>query len=338
MACNAFGSGRLIVGLLLCLYWLGNAHVHAMVFTPGPLIVGMKPTELQTERVTTSSSRPNEAALSDVLARTVQDLLPGYIVRSLERGLDRRVVVLQKFNADSFTGPNGEPLGAIIEPRVVSISGLGVKMSAKITTRVGKSVLEGDEVLLLSPTTNYGELEEKMTDFGLRTAKRLAAMNTPDVSSANPALPRGVVRFYCVQPIDSANRTLQQLGRRLTLELPYFLTEASQKKGLDVAVRGLEFKEMLAVCQQQRAPEKPIEQKVEQKVDEKVETYSWDATIAADAANPKVAQLSVRASDPFSRGNYRRIARIAIVDVANPDLPDIANRVVEGFLKQTTSR
>ncbi len=61
----------------------------------GPLYVGIAPIEIQNASPITSDRLENDKnnALSEVISRTVADLLPSYLQRGLEKGLQRRVSV-----------------------------------------------------------------------------------------------------------------------------------------------------------------------------------------------------------------------------------------------------
>jgi len=317
---------RAIAFAIAASFICGAAAQQGAVFGSGSLVVGMTSPAILPDRLGADASGPDGSS-SAVVAQTVQELLPDYLRRTLERGLDRQVVVTGSYNSEQFTSTDGRPLGAIIESTIANDGVRGIRVTTKISARVGTSTVEGSEVLLLSPRTDYGQLDEKMTDLGMRTARRLAQMSSNDAQAVTK-LPRGVVRFYCVRPTDTGDRNLAMLARRLTIELPAALTEASNKQGLDMVVRGLEIREVITLCD----PSMTL-QGAGDMTQGRIESFSWDGTVSSQ--RPSGSQLSVRISDPnLPGGNYRRITQILIKDTASPAMSEIAEKIVAEFIKQ----
>ena len=141
-------------------------------------------------------------------------------------------------------------------------------------------------------------------------------------------LPRGIVRLYCIQASDPEDRKLVNLSRRLTLELPMYLNEASKKRGLDLVVRGLDIKEAFYTCDAIR-----LGGAVKDVSDGKLENFSWDGIVSSERFG-RGAQFSVRASDPTLTGNYRRVGQIGITELDAPPLAEIADQVLDLFVQQ----
>jgi hypothetical protein len=292
----------------------------------------MKKPELRNELTSSpSQARQADGSQSDIVARTVLDLLPNYIVRGLERALQRRVVVVEQFDPQTFTGLNGQKLDAIITPRVINAGSYGVRVSTNVAVRGRPSIVEAEEVLLISPTTNFGELEFKLTEHGMGTADRLVRL-VVDSSAVDRRLPHGIVRFFCVQSDNADNRHIQLLARRLTVELPYHLNEASKKRQLEILVRGLEYSEALATC------ESRIYRPTRELPNQRVEYQAWDGVLETDPKNPRKANLFIRASEQYSGTNYRRLAQVRIEDVTKPVPQEIADQLVDSMIKQFGAR
>jgi len=319
MTTNLFRLGLAVVlAGAASLYSPTRAHAQtgefqSVITASGPLAVGMRAPDVRTEPSPNTSSPPRpDRPSSDLIARTVSELLPNYIVRGLERGLERRVIVVERFDSQTFKGSEGQDLAAIITPRVINAGSFGVRVSTSVATRGRASVLESEEVLLISPTTNFGELEFKLTEHGIGTAKRLVRLSVSEPSARDQQLPRGIVQFFCVQSDNPDDRHIQLLARRLTVELPYHLTEASKKRRLEIFVRGLEYSEVLASC------ESKSYKSMRQLPSQRIEYQGWDGVLESDPKNPRKANLFIRASDQFSGTNYRRLAQVRIEDVTKP--------------------
>jgi hypothetical protein len=321
MTCNL-----LKIGTFGAAIWLATlAGARAQPFDQGQVAVGILPVELE-------FSSPIKSALnsSDVIARTLNDLIFNYIQHGLERGLDRRVSATKVASADVETGPEGQRLIATIALKITSSGILGLRVSAGIVARPSQS--EAEETLLLSPTIDYGELDGKVSEFALRIAKKIADLAATNAPPGKENLPRGIVRMYCVLPVEPGDRRLQQLARRLTLELPFYLNQTSLKGGLDIVVVGLDFKDSLNTCEQYR----PVEGKTN--FDISAETFSWYGTLAPDSKNQKGAQLSINSRDALTGGNSRPVAQVAINDATSPDMTRLAEAILNAFARKRTDR
>jgi hypothetical protein len=260
-----------------------------------------------------------------VIARTTGELMFNYIQRGLERGLARRVIGIQLSSKDEMSGPQAERLSATVALKVIG-DGLGVKVSARVTTLPTRA--EGEETLLLSPTIDYGELDQKLSEFALRIAKKIAELNVNNPLPAKHDLPRGIVRFYCVIPADANNSRMQALARRLTLELPFYLTEAGRKQNLDLAVLGLDFKEALSTCE-------TVSVGPATSTETRFEGFSWYGILAeAKSGRTQSAQLAVRTRNALAEGNARPLAEVTITDASAPDLLRIAGQVMQAFVTE----
>lgn len=315
--------------------FLFPATARSAITEPGLVFIGMGKPDVQFDRPT--SGRGAE----DLVTRTVVELLPDYVVRGLERGLERRIVVVPSFDTATFLGRERQSLGAIVENQILSAPGLGVRVSTKISTRVRKEpdrsqwvVLEASENFLLSPTTSFGELESRMTEHGDRVAKRLIWLLASSASAKTQA-PRGIVQFLCVQTSNPDDRRLASLSRRLTVELPFVLTEVSRRRGLELFVRGLEYREAFTLCEN---PSRGWSNASDAKSEPRgVESQVWDGAIIFDRNRPTSAQLSIRVADRFA-GSYRRLAQVPIDNLENPRLPEIAERIVDAILAEYRTR
>jgi hypothetical protein len=312
-------------------------NIQSIYIGPGPLIVGMKKTDLILHQ--SSGKFSTERQFDEVIARTIWELLPSYIARSLERSLDRPVIVVSEFDELQFMARDGKPLAAIIQSEVVSTAGFGVRVATKVSVRPKSTVIEGEENLLVSPSTNFGELERKLLDHGVRTSKKFAMLSSGESQAFAQVGPRGIVQFFCITPDNLEDRKLAQLSQRLTLELPFHLTEASKKRGVEVFVRGLGIRESFACVN----PSGLSGIQPTGGTQGTVENYTWDGSLAMERRNsatkdPTKALLSIRVSDAVAGGNFRRIAPVPIDDPSSPQLADIADKILDGIVKAYASK
>jgi hypothetical protein len=330
MACNFLRLVLLLIALL------GHDRVAyaqnaAGIFAPRPFIVGMS------RLVYYRAESPPEFRFDrgdDLISRTVVEVLPNYILRGLEQGLNRRVTVVPNFNPDSFTTQDGQSVDAVVSPTVTVVPGLGVRILTRVAVRGSSSGREIEESLLIPRKADFGELDSKMMEHGLATARRLAILNSESASRKGGVI-SGLAQFFCVIPDNPDDRRLVLLARRLTLELPFYLTQASRKRKLDVLVRGLEFRESLATCDPGFVGGKPSPFQSTRQAG--VEDYAWDGTLAMDKADVRKAQLTIRASDRLSLGNFRRVTQLTIDDLSEVRVPELADRIIGELVKMYQS-
>ena len=79
-------------------FLLFPAAARSAITEPGLVFIGMARPDVQFDRPTTGRGQ------EDLVTRTVVELLPDYVVRGLERGLERRIVVVPGFDSATFLG------------------------------------------------------------------------------------------------------------------------------------------------------------------------------------------------------------------------------------------
>lgn len=306
--------------------------VRALSFDSDFLVVGITPTRIQTDESPRSEQGADIARRNNLLAITIDNVLSDYIDRGLVDSLDRPGSVVDVPNY-SLSQPTGEPLSAVVEPTIAVSGSLGIRISAKLKAKAGPSDVEAEEVLLLPPTADYGDVDVKMSDFGLRIAKRLASLSLGRGQSAQSA-PRGIARFYCVQALDPGDQKLQLLSHRLTIELPDYLAEASRRHNLDLMIRGLDIREALVSCDTFHYSWGGAVPDNTKALSNRIEAFSWDGTIEANPRQPGAALLTVGMSDKSRGTNYRRIGQITVSDPLAPNMAEIADQIVTKFADQ----
>ncbi len=224
MRCSWLWLAGLIVALMCVLPTSGRAGLIDAGSGSGPLTIGLAPTDLRLTIGPTTFLQAGKQQ-TDMIARTVSELFGNYIRRGFEKGLDRPVLVVPANSLTSGQGPS-----IIIRPVIESTGDLGVRISAQIRGVDFKTgITYGfEEFLLLSPTSNFGEVDTKLSELSALIAKRIVATEAGASYREKVGLPRGIARFYCIIPSEPENKTLQQLGTRLSLELPFHLTEAAR--------------------------------------------------------------------------------------------------------------
>jgi hypothetical protein len=301
-----------------------NAGESGGIIGTGMLSIGMKPVELNS---VSSLARGGDAA-TDLIAQNVQELLPSYIQRGFEKGLDRRVSITQ-ISQSSDGLPSAYQ--AIVSPTVTNLGKLGVRVSVKLDARAATAdQVTSEQNLLISPDANFGDIDDKLSEFGLRLSKALTELSTTSIPPQKAGLPRGIVGFYCVQSADPVDLRLQELARMLTLELPYQLSKASQKAGLDLVVRGLEIKEVLYNCDPYRnlASNRPTQTGPS---GDRYENFVWFGTLVAGKL-PGTSQLTIRASDRLDDPNFRPVSQVTINNLESPEVSTIAEGIVSNFV------
>jgi hypothetical protein len=200
---------------------------------------------------------------------------------------------------------------------------LGVRISAKLSSRPDASnssaaEVSTEEVLLLSPNANFGDLDERLDEFGLRIAKRLTELSAASPESTKRRLPRGIVGFYCVSPSEFDDPQLIRLARTLTIELPYYFSQVSRKQGLELTVRGLDLKEVISTCDlSSRIAGSVGNQAITASPnDTRIENFSWTGTIGRESRYKSKFKLFIRVRDNSGGGNFRSLPPFTIEDGA----------------------
>ena len=269
----------------------------------------------------------------------MREVLPNYIQRGLERALQRKVVVKVIRNRGyDYADPQ---LSGIISPSIANNGALGVKLTAKIATKyeTPKSAPEsrnGEESLLLSPYANFGEIDQKLTEFSLRIATTFTELSSggpSDLSlgplkSADLRVPRGIIGLHCITSQDPVDLTLQRLARSLAIALPFHLTEVGRRRNLDVVFRGPDLKDLTVNCEVNSAAV------WRQSSESRIENFSWvgNLTKAPEAENS--ARLIIRTMDRTGEAYFRPLPGINISDIVSPSLPEIAEQLIQNFVQQ----
>jgi hypothetical protein len=321
---------RFLVVLTLLFVAFARPALSGFAPTAGYVVyVALSPVELRTEKA--SSDRKDD--FSDLIAKTLVELLPNYLQKGIERALDRRVVLV---NDQLGTGlveiPNIE-----LNPTVVNMGAIGIRVSVRVMRRSDSSSDRsaqdsGEEILLLAPNTNFGELDDKLNDLGVRVAKRVSDPATPQVApSILTRLPQGILALNCLSPSDPGDAQMARLARTLTIELSYYLTQAARKRNLDLSVRGLDLKDSLASCDPQWVNGAP---RVTASNDARIENFSWTGSISRDPKNKDRLMLMVRTRDIAAGGNYRPLPAVQVVDSTESALAALAGKLIDNFTDQ----
>src|SRR5450759_4697924 len=109
--------------------FLFSSTAFSQVIGSGTILVGLAPVEVRVEKDQRQDSGP-----SDYLAKTTVELLPNYIQRGLERGLDRRVVIANLPTPDPVDGSSAIP-SAELYPTVQSMGTLGIRITVRLLKR-----------------------------------------------------------------------------------------------------------------------------------------------------------------------------------------------------------
>ncbi|MCK1626565.1 hypothetical protein IVA98_26080 [Bradyrhizobium sp. 160] len=300
----------------------------------GPLTIGLAPVDLRSDDPNAAQGEPS-GKLSNLIARTVGELLPNYIQRVFERGFDRPVSIVRTgpINLAQGTLPSDTPPVVII-PSIVSTGSLGVRVSARIVgfdRRTSRVSYDFEEVLLLAGTSNYGEIDTKLSDFSAAIARRIATTEAGASSQEGARLPRGAAQFYCITATQPENMTLQQLSRTLTLEMPFHLSRAASKRGLDLSIQGLGFKEALGFC----AAPGNVNYDALQSLGARVATFHWDGLLNPDPQDSKAAWLSIRVRDSLAAygDSSGRLKPVKIREGLPNELDEIAPKIIEDFIQ-----
>jgi hypothetical protein len=316
--------------------FFSDAPGFGQVIGSGTVIVGLAPVDLRTEKANTSS-RP-EPDSSDLLAKTASELLPNYIQRGLERGLDRRVSTIP-LPPTSGTVASTPAANFQLYPTVVNMGFLGTRITVRASSKSDSPTAAseqplGEEVLLLSPSANFGDLDDRLSDFGLRLAKRLTEPSATNVASPDSRLPRGIVGFYCVSPSDPEDSQLGRLARSLTIELPYQLSQAARKRSLEFTVRGLDIKEAITTCDSSTSVGTITPRNTYSLPnDSRIENFSWTGTVSRDPKNKGKFALVLRTRDTSGGGNFRPLPAVTIEQSSEPNLPTIADKLIASFVQ-----
>lgn len=298
------------------------------VIGSGTIVVGLAPVEFRVEGKPDPNSSDQFAKASEYLAKAAAELVSNYIQRGFEKGLDRKVTIVNLPLTSSPDGSIAQPTAEVYST-VQSMGNLGIRISARLRSRADLKATQtqdlGEEVLVLSPTANFGDLDDRLTEFGIRLAKRLTEQ--PSTTSINSRLPRGIVGFYCVTPADAGDSKLARLARALTIELPYQISQAARKSNLEFAVRGLDLKEAVVACDPSASG---IRTFATGSLDTRIENFAWTGTIARDKDKKRLT-LSFRWKDMNGGGNFRPLPPLLIDESTEPSMPSIAEKLVATF-------
>jgi hypothetical protein len=310
----------------------------ADIIGTGPISVGLTPVEMREDKPTLPVRGDSTAAgLSAFIARNVSDLLPNYLQRSLERAFERQVSITSVPAATLADGSVDRTLNAIISPTVENMGPLGVRVSAKIVLRpeAGDAgpQLSSQELFVLSPNADFGEIDEKVSNFGVNIARRLTELSSANSQAAKRSLPHGIMAFSCISAADPGDRKLQQLARILTIEFPHHLSEAGRNRGLEVIIRGLDLKEVVSVCEQSDPGNTSRSTRPEAWTSD-LANFTWTGTIARDGRDSKRVELALRVKDRYRGGNFRPLPPVTVADNSAASLSRAAEQVVESFVAQ----
>ncbi len=181
---------------------------------------------------------------------------------------------------------------------------------------------------------------KNLSEFSLRIATTLTELSSaaPQDSakdqSDTPGLrvPHGIVGLYCITPNDPTDSGLQQFGRSLAIELPFNLTEAGRRKGLDLVFRGPDLKDLATGCDSN--PTSLGGTRTTQSSDSRIENFSWAGSLSRDPNDSKVVRLVMSSMDRTSGDNFRPLPPISIRDPAPAALPSISQQLVSSFVQQ----
>jgi hypothetical protein len=130
MACDLARACVLAALIMMGMHGAGHAG-----FLPalGPLFVVINPVEIEKKDPSAERDKAGRLPVGDdpstVIARTISELLPNYIQRGLEKGLDRRIIIVQSADRNA-----GNPVSAAIDSKVISMGALGVRVAASVVT------------------------------------------------------------------------------------------------------------------------------------------------------------------------------------------------------------
>jgi hypothetical protein len=216
-----------------------------------------------------------------------------------------------------------------LHPTVANMGSLGVRITVAASSRSTASASPqslGEEFVILAPDANFGDVDNKLSDFGLRVAKRVAEPSTPAQVGANPRFPHGIVGFYCVLPPD-LDPQLNRLARTLTIELPYRLSQAAQAKGVDLTLRGLDLKETIGTCDPNSGLRSaPFSS-------DRIENFSWTGSLSRDPSLDNKTTLTLRFRDANGGGNFRPLPPVIIENMESPGLGTIAEKLIDNFVQ-----
>jgi len=312
--------------------FLGVSNGNAYFLVPGPLHIGITGVTIREEA--TKSVPWQTVNHSEAMVNVLPKLLPDYLLRGFEKGLDRRVIFMVVQDLAFPSDPVKQPLAAILSPSVVVIGPLGITINVDVLWRreAGGVSFRFSEFVLISPTADYGDLDVKLSELGLRLAKRFTQHNAENVPPEKRNLPSGIVGLGCIFSLDTTDTRLRQLGRLLTIELPFFLTQASKSRNLDLVIRGLDLKESVTTCEAnfsgsygEASPAAP---------DDRIVNFSWGGTVSSVPFDPSAARLIMRASERTAWQNYRPLKTVRIEDSTSPDLRKIADDILTNFVTE----
>ena len=311
MKSKAFFNAMIVVTSL----WASSGQ--SQVTSSGSPTVAIAPVAGQPDQ-SQAASRQDTA----LLARTAAELIPDYIQKSLEKGLDRRVYFVPFSSATKEQEAAAVP-NVVLYPTVAAIGSLGVRIGVGVSLRTTASAplqKVGEEFVILAPDADFGALDTKLSEFGLKLAKRIADPNISTQGDTGSRMPRGIVRFNCVLSPE-ADSQLNSSARALTIGLPYRLDQAAQAKGLDLTVRGLE----LNACDQSVA---------QNSNDARIENFIWTAGLSRDPSMDNRITLTLRSRDTNIGGNYRPLPPVTIDNVEDPAaLGETAEKLIDSFVQ-----
>jgi hypothetical protein len=317
MECKAL---NLFVALLSSLLVTANPAYAFLAPTGQPLYIVLSPVEVQSDQQSAANAPDSSAAI----AKVVQEVLPQYFQRAFEKAFDRRVIF-----SPGQTLTSGAIPTMTVFPKVLSMGSLGIQISATVVSRSTSPTYPGfqfSESVLMSPDANYGDVDVRLNELGLRLAKRLTEYTVAAVPPERQILPTGIVGFYCVMALDPTDARLSRVARLLTIELPFHLTQASHTRGLDLSIRGLDLKEFLVSCESRSGSSTDNASS-----DNRIENFSWISTIS-NTAPPSGARLVVQVSERSKWQNYRPLQPINIDDMYKINLTEIADKIIANFL------
>jgi hypothetical protein len=313
-------------------FWLmTSSPADAFSAPTGPIIIGIPDIAVQNSKPT--GDDPILTKRSDFLATNLKELLPEYIRKDLQLGYGRPVIVVPQSN-----DTEKDKLDGVVALRIENGGAIGIRVSAVLKVRSGpKSDLlpAPPVVLLLSPTIDFGELDNRLQDYGQRIARAL--ISPPNFGSDVSVKPSGIVGLYCISS-DSRDEFTQRLAANLTIELPFYLNRASIEVGFDLTFRGIDITETWPTCTSLVPNVRGVlpsrSTGVEQSdIVHRVENFSWVGGLKREQSG---FYLTFQVRDNDNGTNFRPLPAVLITNGGSSDLMAIAREVIEKFKNQVS--
>jgi hypothetical protein len=238
--------------------WLGLAGA----LGPSPAAVGEPEIRIW---VLTIEPRADWEEQQLVVAEIANDLLPPIIEKVLS-GRFERYVWAERLEARLPEQPDERAkflselkdygIALLLEPEIAfGERGLVVRTTVydfRLVSRIDPNMRGVAAAAFMSPGADFGEIEQKLFGLAEDLAELIVTGRTAPPSVEKRVLLSAEVLVGCVQPANREDPELVTMSRRLTLELPYFLSQTSSPEGVQYSYAGLGARDFFAQCISQR--------------------------------------------------------------------------------------